>query len=168
MTEVKGLWQTTSREWDELITYSEVRLLLRHTAAPLWADSLNLIWLGPGLCWNCLIAELIIRLSQKPSSQLNCIVTSRHKLTLRTCCLPANCANCWAFKHFKYIKMETLFVLPSSEHSLLCNGLVTTQSVFHVAMWLYRPHNHRAQISNRSAGLARQLFLSFCCSTTSA
>ena len=128
MTEVKGLWQTTSREWDELITYSEVRLLLRHTAAPLWADSLNLIWLGPGLCWKCLIAELIIRLSQKPSSQLNCIVTSRHKLTLLlTCCLLANCANCRALKHLKYIKMETLFV---------CIAIFWAQAP------LYRPGDH--------------------------
>ena len=111
MTEVKGLWQTTSREWDELITYSEVRLLLRHTEAPLWTDSLNLIWLGPGLCWKCLIAELIIRLSQKPSSQLNCIVTSRHKLTLLTCCLLANCANCWALKHSKNIKNVNIVCL---------------------------------------------------------
>ena len=58
MTEVKGLWQTTSREWDELITYSEVRLLLRHTAAPLPTLSrfikLDLAWTGAVLeMFNC-------------------------------------------------------------------------------------------------------------------
>ena len=84
------MWQTTSREWDERITYSEVRLLFRHTAAPLSTlrRFIKFYLDCVGAVSNCLIAELIIRLSQKPSSQLNCVVTSRHKLTLRT-------AACW-------------------------------------------------------------------------